>query len=110
MWVSTILAGFAMAPMFPTTVLWVSTYIKITGFVSGLINSGGTVAGLLFPPLVGYLFDIEYYMAVIYFILGNTALEFLLFLGMNLVINFGHCGKNNVASKETSKKLLKTKQ
>ena len=106
MWVSTSLAGFAMASIFPTSVLWVGTHVKLTGFVSGLMNAGGSIAGLMFPLFIGYLFDNENPMAVIYFILGNTILQLLLFLGMNVVIIYSTSNEKEASSDENEIETL----
>jgi FHS family Na+ dependent glucose MFS transporter 1 len=57
LWAGTFIFGFAMGPLFPTTISFASTRMATTGRVTALFLIGGSLGVMLLPWLIGQLFE-----------------------------------------------------
>jgi len=57
LWVGTFVFGFAMGPLFPTTISFASTRMATTGRVTALFLIGGSLGVMSLPWLIGQLFE-----------------------------------------------------
>jgi MFS transporter, FHS family, Na+ dependent glucose transporter 1 len=56
LWLGTILFGFGMAAVFPTTVTYASSLMSITGRVTSWFFVGASLGGMTIPWIIGQLF------------------------------------------------------
>ena len=56
-WLGTFGAGFSIASIFPTTISWAESRMKITGQVTGWFFVGSSLGSMTLPWLIGQLFE-----------------------------------------------------
>ena len=57
LWVGTILMGFSIASVFATGMAFAEQRLRLTGVLTGWILVGGGIGGMVFPWLIGQLFE-----------------------------------------------------
>ncbi len=56
-WAGTLLAGLAMASIFPITISLAERHMAITGHITGLFGMGASAGGMVVPWLIGQFFE-----------------------------------------------------
>jgi FHS family Na+ dependent glucose MFS transporter 1 len=57
LWAGVVLTGAAMAAIFPVTLSWAERRMTLTGFVTSWFFVGASLGGMVFPWLIGQLFE-----------------------------------------------------
>lgn len=79
LWVGVIVAGAFMASVFPVTLSWAERRMTMTGFVTSWFFIGASLGGMLFPWLIGQLFESIGPQVTMYSILADVVLAFAVF-------------------------------
>lgn len=58
LWVLTQPMGIFIAPLFPTGIAWSDHYLKMSGLGIMVLLAGGSVGGIMYMWIAGYLYDI----------------------------------------------------
>jgi fucose permease len=83
-WVSVAMAGFFQSSTFPTSMLWASNYIHVTGTASGLFLLGSSSASFIYPNLIGGFFNDGAPMNMLYLILSVAVVQIIVFVCMQV--------------------------
>lgn len=83
-WICTILMGFFIASVFPSTIAHANKYMHMSGKVTGLTFVGGNTGTMLIPWILGQVFAAWGGTAVLYAILIDLALTFTVLICMAL--------------------------
>ena len=107
MWIATAVFGFAMGPLYPACVVWVSKYIVVTGPASAIILIGSSTAGVVFPALVAFLFDSGKYEWMLYIKIGLCFLALVLFMFMNIyAVRHGEIKHTETKTQDAKENML----
>lgn len=85
LWVGSILFGFALASVFPTMFSLAERRMTMTGKVTSWFFVGASAGGMVFPWLMGQLFEKVRPSAIMYVVLGNLFLAFLFYFILMVV-------------------------
>ena len=85
LWVLMQPAGFFIAPLFPTGLGWGNFHVQMTGVAITTILLGGSVGGVVYMKLIGYLYDHFGPRTFLYVLLGHGILVFALAIILDLV-------------------------
>ena len=90
MWVSAAMAGVFQSSTFPTSLLWASRYIRVTGRATSVFILGASSASLVYPQIVAYFFESENEMYMVYMLLGVALYQILNYIIMQMFAHFKH--------------------
>ena len=99
-WVAVALAGLAMATIYASMMVWTSRYMTITSAAGAVFLVGGSTGGMTGGALIGWLFQTQTYMWVIYMALLACLMHLALFLAMFLFTR--HFKRKHSKAKENS--------
>ena len=85
LWVLMQPAGFFVAPLFPTGIGWANFHIQMTGVGITVILLGGSLGGIAYMKLIGYLYDTYGPKTFLYTLLGYSIAVFVLAILLDLV-------------------------
>ncbi|ELT97003.1 hypothetical protein CAPTEDRAFT_199774 [Capitella teleta] len=74
-WVGVVLAGLSLATSFPTTIAWASEFMEITGRETAVFVVGMQMSSLVYPPVIGYIFESSREITMMYILLGLTVFQ-----------------------------------
>ena len=103
MWISAAMAGFFQSSTFPTSVLWASEYIQISGLAAGVFVFGASSAGVVYPMFVGRFFDTGAQMNMVYMILTVAILQIFIFAAMQLFAHSNSKGRSRCIPRDDNK-------
>ena len=85
LWISCVIIGIALAPIWPARLAWADRYIKLSGILIGLIFVTEGIGSMIWPSLIGFLVDNFGMMCFVYSlcILGTIAL--VIFIVMHCI-------------------------
>lgn len=75
-------AGFFLGPVFPTGLAWLGEHVSIAGGTLALVVSAAAFGGVVFPPIIGGLFDTYGPLVVPTVLSALGAICVLLFVGL----------------------------
>ena len=85
LWVLMQPAGFFVAPLFPTGMGWANYHVQITGMGITTILLGGSLGGIAYMKLIGYLYDNYGPKTFLYTLLGYSIAVFALAILLDIV-------------------------
>ena len=85
-WAGTLGAGLFMASIFPTTITLAERYLHMTGAITGWFLVGGAAGAVIFPWLIGQLFEPAGPASAMVVILGAMTASLLVFAVMQVQI------------------------
>ncbi len=84
LWAGTILLGLSIASIFATAMAFAEHRLRLTGVLIGWILVGGGIGGMIFPWLIGQLFERLGPRITMPVLLADTVIEFGLLLALIL--------------------------
>lgn len=109
LWVLMQPAGFFIAPLFPTGIGWGNFHVEMTGVAITTILLGGSLGGVAYMKLTGYLYDHHGPRTFLYTLLGYGILVFGLAILLDLV-GAQHGGRFKEEDKDTQKEVTETEK
>ena len=109
LWVLIIPAGFFIAPLFPTGIGWGNFHVEMTGIAITTILLGGSLGGVAFMKLIGYLYDHFGPKTFLYTLLGYGIAVFLLAVVLDIV-GAQHGGRFSEEDDEVEKDVVELKE
>ena len=85
LWVLMQPVGFFEAPLIPTGIGWANFHVQMTGIAITIILLGGSLGGVVYMKLIGYLYDHYGPRSFLYVLLGHGILVFVLAIILDLV-------------------------
>jgi fucose permease len=83
-WVGSAILGYGLATIFASVVLWVDTYMEVTGTATGVFLAGASFGSMTAPLLTGVLFDDFGYMWFVYILFIANCLLVLLYAALTI--------------------------
>jgi len=84
-WVGSILLGLSLASVFPTMFSLAERRMTMTGRVTSWFFVGASAGGMIFPWLMGQLFERIKPSAIMYVLMGNLIFAFIFYLLLMMV-------------------------
>ncbi|KAL4239900.1 hypothetical protein ACF0H5_000699 [Mactra antiquata] len=99
LWINMPILAVFIAPMFPSGIGWAEFHIDCTGIAITVFLLGGSIGGIVYMRLIGFLYDNYGPEMFIYTLLGSAIAVF----GITVIMTFvgGLGGKNSAMEKET---------
>ena len=85
LWVLTQPMGFFTGPIIPSAVAWGNYHVQMTGVAITVILLGGSVGGVVYMKLIGYLYDKYGPSLFLYILLGFGIATFVLSIILDIV-------------------------
>ena len=85
LWILMQPAGFFVAPLFPTGLGWGNFHVEMTGVAITTVLLGGSLGGVAYMKLIGYLYDHYGPRSFLYVLLGHGILVFVFAIILDLV-------------------------
>ena len=104
LWVLMQPAGFFVAPLFPTGLGWGNFHVQMTGVAITTILLGGSLGGVVYMKLIGYLYDHYGPRSFLYVLLGHGILVFVLAIILDLV-GAQHGGRYKEADEQAQQEV-----
>ena len=86
LWTGTIILGLSIASIFATAMAFTEKRLRLTGVLIGWILVGGGIGGMIFPWLIGQMFERISPRITMPLLLGNTLIEFCILLALILPV------------------------
>lgn len=87
LWIIMPILGAFIAPLFPSGIGWANFHLEVTGIAITIFLLGGSLGGIVYMKLVGYLYDTYGPKMFLYTLLGCGILACVMSVFMNIVGN-----------------------
>ncbi|KAL3876731.1 hypothetical protein ACJMK2_034532 [Sinanodonta woodiana] len=85
LWILAQPLAFFIGPLFPSGIGWGDNHVEMTGIAITFVLAGGSLGGVAYLRLIGYLYDRYTHRAFLYLILAYGISVFVLVCVLNLV-------------------------
>lgn len=79
LWVTPLLLGFCLAPIFPTAYSWISQVVPLNGKLTGYLYLGDSMGAMILPWLIGRVIDSSGAGSMVGLIIGSLAMNLVMY-------------------------------